>query len=260
MTTILPPNSEICRNTSGQEYVLPPGSLHQGGCHVLMGDGAVKFITDSIEAGNARSPMVYDGGPIAARQQEPLWVVGVRSVRVHPGRSSMRTFSALIFLLCTVTLGVVAEADNRTPIRDSDLQEFLIENCWDCHRGEDAEAGFDIMSLSPDWHDAGSRVHWANVLRRVERAEMPPAEYGTLSPEHTQPVIDTIRRSLATADRQRQQESGRAPLRGDSAAWSLPTRCRTCLTCPTPTSPTCCRPMASNMGSRKVLARSTSPT
>ena len=28
---------------------------HQGGAHVLMADGAVKFITDSIEAGNVNA-------------------------------------------------------------------------------------------------------------------------------------------------------------------------------------------------------------
>ena len=38
------------------------GSRHQGGCHVLMTDGAVKFITDSIEAGNSSAPDVRNGG------------------------------------------------------------------------------------------------------------------------------------------------------------------------------------------------------
>ena len=32
--------------------IVPPGSRHQGGCHVLLADGAVKFITDSIDTGN----------------------------------------------------------------------------------------------------------------------------------------------------------------------------------------------------------------
>jgi len=60
--TMSPPNSPACLLAGPNEEgvfrwqtragVLPPGSRHQGGCHVLMGDGAVKFITDSIEAGN----------------------------------------------------------------------------------------------------------------------------------------------------------------------------------------------------------------
>ncbi len=41
---------------------LPAGSRHQGGCHVLMADGAVKFITDSIEAGSQNAFPVFAGG------------------------------------------------------------------------------------------------------------------------------------------------------------------------------------------------------
>src|SRR5690606_22979434 len=63
MFTILPPNAPICGgNNSGQTGLFPPSSRHQGGVHVLMGDGAVKFITDSIESGSRTSPMVYNGG------------------------------------------------------------------------------------------------------------------------------------------------------------------------------------------------------
>nr|WP_315850005.1 DUF1559 domain-containing protein [Rhodopirellula sallentina] len=61
---IRPPNSELCtNNNTNSDSTAPVGSRHQGGCHVLMGDGAVKFVTDSIEAGNQSSPSVglYDG-------------------------------------------------------------------------------------------------------------------------------------------------------------------------------------------------------
>jgi prepilin-type N-terminal cleavage/methylation domain-containing protein/prepilin-type processing-associated H-X9-DG protein len=66
--TILPPNSPICTgdtgvmdgtgastaaNTTDKNYgMMSVSSRHQGGAHVLMGDGAVKFITDSIESGD----------------------------------------------------------------------------------------------------------------------------------------------------------------------------------------------------------------
>ncbi|TWU54618.1 hypothetical protein Poly51_33370 [Rubripirellula tenax] len=54
MFTILPPNSELCGNSNAVSIVMaPPSSRHQGGVHVLMGDGAVKFVTDSIEAGDS---------------------------------------------------------------------------------------------------------------------------------------------------------------------------------------------------------------
>jgi len=61
VNTILPPNSELCWNNNSNEFfgVAPPSSFHQGGCHIVLCDGSVKFITDSIEAGNPRSPTVY---------------------------------------------------------------------------------------------------------------------------------------------------------------------------------------------------------
>ncbi|SMP72313.1 prepilin-type N-terminal cleavage/methylation domain-containing protein/prepilin-type processing-associated H-X9-DG domain-containing protein [Neorhodopirellula lusitana] len=63
---ILPPNSESCIYDDNQPFwgsgVLGMSSRHQGGAHVLMGDGAVKFITDSVEAGDSRAGMVYHDG------------------------------------------------------------------------------------------------------------------------------------------------------------------------------------------------------
>lgn len=58
--TILPPNRELVMSngiTSGG--TLAAGSRHQGGAHVLMGDGAVIFMTDSVEAGDSHGPTVY---------------------------------------------------------------------------------------------------------------------------------------------------------------------------------------------------------
>jgi prepilin-type N-terminal cleavage/methylation domain-containing protein/prepilin-type processing-associated H-X9-DG protein len=58
MNTVLPPNREVCligANVAAAG-VVPPSSNHQGGVHVLMADGAVKFVTDSIDAGDADSP------------------------------------------------------------------------------------------------------------------------------------------------------------------------------------------------------------
>lgn len=59
--TILPPNSASCmvNNNDNSESIFSMGSRHQGGCHILMGDGAVIFITDSIEAGDATAPPVH---------------------------------------------------------------------------------------------------------------------------------------------------------------------------------------------------------
>ena len=56
--TIRPPNSEACfHGWHDNVGTCPPASRHQGGAHVLMGDGAVIFMTDSVEAGNQNAPM-----------------------------------------------------------------------------------------------------------------------------------------------------------------------------------------------------------
>lgn len=60
-TTILPPNRETCLSTTspGSAGALSASSRHQGGCMVLFADGAVKFVTDSIDAGNSRAQTIY---------------------------------------------------------------------------------------------------------------------------------------------------------------------------------------------------------
>ncbi len=84
VTTILAPNSELCSNggdaSSGS---MSPSSRHQGGCHVLMGDGAVKFVTDSIEAGNSRSPVVHpnQAGCLPPGSQSPYGLWGALGTR-----------------------------------------------------------------------------------------------------------------------------------------------------------------------------------
>ncbi len=66
--TVLPPNGPVCAMDNGaipgpfRQGTHTASSRHQGGVHVLMGDGAVKFITDSIEAGDRASGVVWHNG------------------------------------------------------------------------------------------------------------------------------------------------------------------------------------------------------
>lgn len=77
--TMLPPNTEVCHHGNYHEdYLASTSSHHQGGTHVLMGDGAVKFVTDSIDTGNINSEQVkYPDSPpaLAAGSPSPfgLW-------------------------------------------------------------------------------------------------------------------------------------------------------------------------------------------
>ena len=91
MTTVLPPNSPSCTSPNNElKGVYSAGSNHQGGCHVLMGDGAVIFITDSIDAGGLNGASV----PLDVRNRgkaspHGLWgILGTRAQK-EPIESAM---------------------------------------------------------------------------------------------------------------------------------------------------------------------------
>ncbi|MEO9595600.1 DUF1559 domain-containing protein [Rhodopirellula bahusiensis] len=78
VTTVLGPNSPSCRR-SGDEHdaAYSAGSYHQGGAHVLMADGAVRFISDSVDTGNLDAPPVaYGGGFSEIGSKSPYGVWG----------------------------------------------------------------------------------------------------------------------------------------------------------------------------------------
>lgn len=91
VVTVFPPNSPLCVGApSGQggtwrQGIYGASSRHQGGAHVLMGDGAVIFITDSIEAGNKSNGMVvWNGsGPRGPGSQSPFGLWGALGTRAN---------------------------------------------------------------------------------------------------------------------------------------------------------------------------------
>jgi prepilin-type N-terminal cleavage/methylation domain-containing protein/prepilin-type processing-associated H-X9-DG protein len=82
MQTILPPNSPNCHLSGGGDYnetIMSAGSRHQGGAHCLMGDGAVIFMTDSVEAGDSSAPPVERGSGGSPGWRGPLTAPGAKS-------------------------------------------------------------------------------------------------------------------------------------------------------------------------------------
>lgn len=71
ITTVFAPNGPSCNrgnDTNALGGIYTAASRHQGGCHVLMGDGAVRFITSSIDTGNLSVPSpgtIAPGAPVA---------------------------------------------------------------------------------------------------------------------------------------------------------------------------------------------------
>jgi prepilin-type N-terminal cleavage/methylation domain-containing protein/prepilin-type processing-associated H-X9-DG protein len=82
--TTLPPNTALC--FGGDETTigtLSISSRHPGGAHIAMGDGAVKFITDSIEGGNSSGgTVVLNGqGHYAPQSPSPFGLWGALGTR-----------------------------------------------------------------------------------------------------------------------------------------------------------------------------------
>ncbi|MCO8123732.1 DUF1559 domain-containing protein [Stieleria sp. TO1_6] len=86
--TVLPPNSEICsEQNAGNSGYYSASSRHQGGTHVLMADGAVIFITESIESGRSQGQdLATAGGRNAYRgagEESPYGLWGALGTRAN---------------------------------------------------------------------------------------------------------------------------------------------------------------------------------
>ncbi len=81
--TVFPPNGPSFQRgnagnaAGGAGGIFTMASRHVGGCHVLMTDGAVKFVTDSIDSGDLNSAPVgvpyASAPPIGAASNYGLW-------------------------------------------------------------------------------------------------------------------------------------------------------------------------------------------
>lgn len=102
------------------------------------------------------------------------------------------------------------------PIADAaqlpkEVVEFIETRCLDCHNANEKKGGLDLTALEPDLADAGAFAGWVRVHDRVRDGEMPPEE--RLSADERDPFLHPLSDALSTADRARQQGTGRTSLR-----------------------------------------------
>ena len=89
--TILPPNREIALSAKKDDCwgILPPSSRHSAGVTIAMVDGATRFISNSIDAGDTNAPTVYVGSPNVPGSKSPYGVWGALGTRASGELSGM---------------------------------------------------------------------------------------------------------------------------------------------------------------------------
>ncbi|MEL6107231.1 MAG: DUF1559 domain-containing protein [Planctomycetota bacterium] len=83
---ILPPNAPSCTSELGMMHgTVSASSRHEGGVYVLMGDGAVVFITENIDTGDPSRPTVRAGGTdqSAPGRRSPYGLWGALGTRAN---------------------------------------------------------------------------------------------------------------------------------------------------------------------------------
>ena len=98
--TILPPNSEVVIGPGiDSDGVAPPSSQHPGGCHVVMGDASVQFVSDSVDSvrpDNPTAPVSAGAGPPPVGNLAHLQPVGSSSPYGVWGASGSRAAKEVI--------------------------------------------------------------------------------------------------------------------------------------------------------------------
>ncbi len=84
---------------------------------------------------------------------------------------------------------------HRSEAFDKPLRPFFETYCLDCHTGEEAEGGLDLVALDANLDDAENFATWVLIHDRVRDGIMPPEEFGP--PAHGD--LDEFARNLGRA-------------------------------------------------------------
>ncbi|QDT01261.1 DUF1592 domain-containing protein [Adhaeretor mobilis] len=123
----------------------------------------------------------------------------------------------ILFIAFSVPL--VAEAQENHPAlepraaREHVLTPLLESHCYDCHSGEEAEAGVALDQLNDAGPLLGERRTWLRVLNRLRDGSMPPEEYDQPAADERQQVSDWLDAELHSLDCSQPQSPGRVTLR-----------------------------------------------
>ncbi|MEM7812883.1 MAG: DUF1592 domain-containing protein [Planctomycetota bacterium] len=82
---------------------------------------------------------------------------------------------------------------------EEQVKPVLEFNCYDCHSDGFGEAGIEFDAMNPDLVAGSDAEKWHLALDAINRAEMPPADYGELAAEDRRAVTGWIDAALDAA-------------------------------------------------------------
>ncbi len=131
-----------------------------------------------------------------------------------PGSGSMMRHPARIVLAALAACGIALPEVSAAPVAPPPATTaFLTQHCVDCHRGKEAEAGFDVTAIAIDSESPGGDRQWATLIDRVADGEMPPPDASELAPKERAAFVTTagnwLRETIHTRDSTRGRVRGR---------------------------------------------------
>lgn len=117
----------------------------------------------------------------------------------EPLHFALLVASFLIANLHTPVSNVAANPVDETAFKDV-ISPFFAEHCATCHRGDEAEAEFDIDILKPDFTDLSLKSTWSEVVNVLNSHEMPPESEPQPSSQAVADVVDWVTNQMAAAE------------------------------------------------------------
>ncbi|MBK1878766.1 DUF1592 domain-containing protein [Pelagicoccus mobilis] len=115
-------------------------------------------------------------------------------------------------LAITLSAGLAKLASAEVELPE-ELYGFLENHCLNCHDSFEQKGDLDLENLPFDLTDKETFATWALVHDRADHGEMPPKKKKRPEKEDLAAFLESLSKSLSTADRERIAQNGRSKVR-----------------------------------------------